>query len=195
VGRTVAGAGVFIGIGVWPWVITGAGDRTGPGAGERTGAGVGLRTGAGERSGAGEGERTGPGTGERTAAVVLETTGAGERRGAGEGERTGTDEGRSATGVGAGTVERRAAGERRGTGVGAGTVLRTIAGRTEAGALVRTTLGAGGATVVCRGIRAGATTGCVTASCFTITGVPTGALLKNGSAIPAGRRMQPWEAA
>ena len=36
---------------------------------------------------------------------------------------------------------------------------------------------------------------CITASSFTITGVPTGALLKNVSAISRGTRIQPCDAA
>ena len=36
---------------------------------------------------------------------------------------------------------------------------------------------------------------CVTASSFTMTGVPTGALSKNVSAISLGTRMQPCDAA
>jgi hypothetical protein len=35
----------------------------------------------------------------------------------------------------------------------------------------------------------------ITASCFTITGVPTGALSKNVSAISFGTRIHPCEAA
>ena len=84
------------------------------------------------------------------------------------------------------------AGDRTGTGVGtAATVVRTVAGRVAGGALYRTTCGPGGTT------ESGAGTGarCITASCFTITGVPGGEALKKVSAIPLGRRMQPCEAA
>jgi hypothetical protein len=82
-----------------------------------------------------------------------------------------------------------------GIGVGAETVERTEAGRTEAGALDRTTFGAGGTTVVETGTGGGTETECITASSFTTTGVPTGAFSKNVSAIPCGTRIQPWDAA
>src|ERR1051326_5426553 len=110
------------------------------------------------------------GTGVRTTVGPYGRTGAGEgeRREIGAGDRKGTDVRLTiGTGVGAGTE----------------TVERTDAGRTGAAIVDGTTAGAG-ATVV------GATTGgeivtvCITASSFTITGVPTGAALKNTSAIP-----------
>ena len=85
--------------------------------------------------------------------------------------------------------------------MGAGTVERTEAERT--GAVDRTRLGAGGASVVgaettggtVAGRGGGIVTECVTASSFTMTGVPTGALSKNVSAISLGMRMQPCDAA
>jgi len=115
--------------------------------------------------------------------------GAGELAGAGEGDRTGTG-----TGVGDGAE----AGARERTGAGAGTLERREAGRTEAGAVDGTTLGAGGE----RGARTagGPRLDCSReydseADSFTTTGVPTGELSKKRSAIPWGRRMQPCEAA
>ena len=121
--------------------------------------------------------------------------------------------------TGPGPRVRTGAGDRSGMGEGAGTVVRTGPGRTDAGAVdlttfagggaivvragagvltgpgrtgaFRTRVGAGGATVEGAGTSGGAVTTCMTASCFTITGVPGAALLKKTSAIPFGRRMQP----
>jgi hypothetical protein len=110
--------------------------------------------------------------------------GAGERNGAGEGERTG-----KVPGVG----ERTGPGERTGTGLG--TVERTATGRTGAGgAADRTRVGANGA-VVAGAATSGVLTERITASCFTMTGVPGGEALKKISAMPCGRRMQPCDAA
>jgi hypothetical protein len=90
-------------------------------------------------------------------------------------------------------------GERMGTGVGAGTVERTGAGGTEAGAVDRRKRGAGGGYVVEAGTTAGSGLICKrdndSPDSFTMTGVPSGAFSKKISAAPAGRRMQPWEAA
>jgi hypothetical protein len=75
---------------------------------------------------------------------------------------------------------------RSGIGEGAG----TVAGRTGGGAVDK--VRAGGAMVVASGgiVKSG-----ITASCFTMTGVPGGEALKKISAMPWGRRMQPWDAA
>src|SRR4051812_42532931 len=127
----------------------------------------------------------GAGTVERTGGAADRTRlGAGERRGAGEGER-----------IGVGGRVTTAAGERSGIGEGAGTMVRTVAGRTGAGPVDRTRVGAGGATVVETGPCGGAATVCMTSPSFTMTGVPTDAALKNVSAIPWGIRMQPCDAA
>lgn len=110
--------------------------------------------------------------------------GAGERNGAGEGERTGKVPG---------VWERTGPGERTETGLG--TVERTATGRTGGGgAADRSRVGANGA-VVAEAATSGVLTERITASCFTMTGVPGGEALKKISAMPCGRRMQPCDAA